>query len=66
MDFDKLPSQGSEGGGTHGTLSGVCCLTAAWSCLLSNQAHEYEQAQQGLALQQFFDSTQGKFKTATG
>lgn len=29
------------------------------------QAHEYEQAQ-GLQLQQFFDSTQGKFKTATG
>lgn len=29
------------------------------------QAHEYEQAQ-GLQLQQFFDSTQGKFKTDTG
>jgi putative hydrolase of HD superfamily len=29
------------------------------------QAHEYEQAQ-GLQLQQFFDSTQGKFKTPTG
>jgi putative hydrolase of HD superfamily len=29
------------------------------------QAHEYEQAQ-GLKLQQFFDSTQGKFKTPTG
>jgi putative hydrolase of HD superfamily len=29
------------------------------------QAHEYEQ-DQGLALQQFFDSTQGKFKTDTG
>lgn len=30
------------------------------------QAHEYEQAQPGLQLQQFFDSTQGKFKTAMG
>lgn len=29
------------------------------------QAHEYEQAQ-GLDLQQFFDSTAGKFKTETG
>ncbi|KIZ02644.1 HD domain-containing protein 2 [Monoraphidium neglectum] len=29
------------------------------------QAHEYEQAQ-GLELQQFFDSTAGKFKTETG
>lgn len=29
------------------------------------QAHEYEQAQ-GLPLQQFFDSTAGKFKTETG
>lgn len=29
------------------------------------QAHEYEHAQ-GLTLQQFFDSTQGKFKTPTG
>lgn len=29
------------------------------------QAHEYEQ-EQGLQLQQFFDSTQGKFKTNTG
>ncbi len=29
------------------------------------QAHEYEQAQ-CLTLQQFFDSTQGKFKTPTG
>lgn len=30
------------------------------------QAHEYEQAQEGLQLQQFFDSTAGKFKTQTG
>jgi hypothetical protein len=29
------------------------------------QAHEYEQAQ-GLELQQFFDSTAGRFKTPTG
>ncbi|KAF6256705.1 hypothetical protein COO60DRAFT_1640499 [Scenedesmus sp. NREL 46B-D3] len=29
------------------------------------QAHEYEQAQ-GLPLQQFFDSTNGKFRTVTG
>lgn len=29
------------------------------------QAHEYEQAQ-GIRLQQFFDSTAGKFKTETG
>lgn len=29
------------------------------------QAHEYEQAQ-GLSLQQFFDSTAGKFKTEVG
>jgi hypothetical protein len=30
-----------------------------------SQAHEYEQAQ-GKELQQFFDSTAGKFKTETG
>jgi putative hydrolase of HD superfamily len=31
------------------------------------QAHEYESAQPGLgSLQQFFDSTAGKFKTPTG
>jgi hypothetical protein len=36
-------------------LCRVCCV----------QAHEYEQAQ-GLELQQFFDSTAGKFKTETG
>jgi putative hydrolase of HD superfamily len=29
------------------------------------QAHEYEAAQ-GLQLQQFFDSTRGRFKTPTG
>jgi putative hydrolase of HD superfamily len=29
------------------------------------QAHQYEQGQ-GLDLQQFFDSTRGKFKTDTG
>lgn len=29
-------------------------------------AHQYEQAQPGMALQEFFDSTAGRFKTDTG
>lgn len=30
------------------------------------QAHEYEGAQEGMTLQEFFDSTAGRFKTETG
>lgn len=30
------------------------------------QAYEYEQAQSGMKLQEFFDSTAGKFKTPMG
>ena len=30
------------------------------------QAHEYESAQRDLNLQEFFDSTEGKFKTQLG
>jgi hypothetical protein len=30
------------------------------------QAHEYEGSQEGMVLQEFFDSTAGRFKTETG
>ena len=46
-----------------GTLQSSTCHLLA--CAPLRQAHEYEQ-EQGLGLQQFFDSTAGKFKTETG
>lgn len=46
-----------------GVLSRPC--TCHTSCMVSMQAHEYEQAQ-GLSLQEFFDSTAGRFKTPLG